>query len=317
MDKQFKPLVSVIVPCWNAANLLPETLASIAAQSCANFEVLMVDDCSEDDTWLVMQKWAASDSRFQAIRLARNQGGGAARNAGLALARGEFIAMLDNDDLWTPDALTMRLSVAELFPEADVIATDFSWFEDKIPAQPAGRLCLGPRAKKALSESYARNVPILLEEPFEAVATTHFAWVGATLVRREAMKAVGDFDPTFSGPADTLLWLLLADRGPFAFAPNITAHYRQRTDSMVGQYREPKEFHYLEVLDRLKLRPNFLRRQSVLRPINAECHHICAIHFRRDARWKQARFHALHALRLRPSSLAYWRDAAVVLLQIR
>ena len=315
MDIQVTPLVSVIMTCWNVASYLSEALASIAAQSWTNFELFMVDDGSSDGTWLIMQHWVASDSRFRAIRFPRNQGVVAGRNAGLALASGEFIAMLDGDDVWAPDALVVRLSVAAVFPQADVIATDFSWFEDEIPAQPTGRLCLGPHAKKALSKSYAKGVPILLEKPFEVVATTHFAWVGATLVRREAMKAVGNFDPTFDGPEDTLLWLQLASRGSFAFTPKITAYYRQRAKSIVSSYRQPKEFHYLKVLYWLMWRQEFSRVRMVLRPIMAECHHVCAIHFRRETQWEDASFHASRALKLKPMSLRYWRDAAVVLLQ--
>lgn len=309
-------VISIVIPCWNTAAYLPQTLSSIASQTFQNFEVLMVDDGSTDDTWRIMQQWATADRRFRPIKQPCNQGLVAARNAALAVASGEFVAMLDGDDIWTPDALEVRVSVAERFPGADVIATDFSWFSDEISGEPVGRVSLGPRAKAALAECYATSRPVLLSEPFEMVATLHFAWVGATLVRRAAMARVGNFDPQFKGPEDTLLWLKLAQQGAFAFAPRVTAHYRQRVGSIVNLLREPKEFHYLKVLDCISPKPEFRTYRPFMRGLMAECHHVCGIHFRRKAEWDRARFHATQALKFEPTSMTYWREATAVWLRL-
>ena len=310
-----RPLVSVIVPCFNTALYLAATLESVQAQTFRDFEVLLVDDGSTDGTLAIMQGFAARNERCKVIPLQQNQGIVAARNAALTQACGDYIAMLDSDDIWTSDALAVRVDVARRHPSAHVIATDFAWFENAPPAQPIGRVGLGPRAKRAFADSFATHEPTLLNDPFELVATTHFAWTSATLVRRAAMAAIGNFDPSFKGPEDTLLWLCLAQRGAFVFAPQLTAFYRQRPGSLVTLQNGPKELHYLKVLDWIRKVPGFAPHGSVIRRTAAECHQVCVQHFRRSGDSAAACSHALSAIKNRPQTWSYWRDLAAASLE--
>lgn len=287
---------------------LDETLRSVAAQTWQHFEVLMVDDGSTDRTWEVMQKWAIKDNRFHAIQFPANRGLVAARNAALAIAKGQFVAMLDGDDIWTSDAIEHRLAVASRCPEADVIATDYSWFENEISPAPIGHVTLGPKARQAFFECHASGKPLYLSDPFDLVATTHFAWVGATLVRSAAMKSIGYFDPNFRTQEDTLLWLRLANCGSFAYSPKVTAHYRQRPSSIVHSLKEPNEFHYLKVLDWVSARPEFMGRSRVIRSIMADCHYISAVYFRSAGQYARANDHARKAIKINPTSHSYWRE---------
>lgn len=309
------PKVTVIVPCFNTAPYLTATLRSVSAQTLQDFEVIMVDDGSTDGTLAIMQKFAADDARYKIIPFQSNQGIVAARNAALAQARGEFIAMLDGDDLWTPDALAIRLKVALSNPTVNVVATDFAWFENEPSVNPTGRIGLGPRAQKAFARSFGTFEPTVLEDPFELVATTHFAWVGATLVRHAAMTTAGNFDTEFKGPEDTLLWLRLAQRGAFAFAPQITAFYRQRPGSLVTLQKGPKELHYLKILDWVRKEPGFAAHANVIHRLIAECHHVCAQHYRRLGDGASACKHALSAIRNQPQFFGYWRELAAASLQ--
>lgn len=309
-----KPFVTVIIPCFNTALYLAATLKSVQAQTFRDFEVIMVDDGSTDGTLSIMQEFAARNERCEVISLQQNQGIVAARNAALAQACGECIAMLDGDDIWTPDALAVRVELAQYHPSADVIATEFAWFEDKVPARPIGRVGLGPHAKRAFASSYATNEPTLLRQPFNLVANLHFAWTSATLVRRAAMSAIGNFDPTFKGPEDTLLWLRLAQRGAFLFAPQLTAFYRQRPGSLVTLQKGPKELHYLKVLDWVRKKPEFAPHASVIRRLTAECHHVCVQHYRRTGDSATACSHALGAIKNQPQAWSYWRDLAAASL---
>lgn len=304
----YVPLVSVIVPCWNLEAYLNETLQSVATQTWQRFEVIMVDDASTDGTWEVMQKWENQDNRFHAIRLPVNQGVVAARNTALAIASGEFIALLDGDDVWTADAIEHRVAVASRYPEAKVIATDYSWFEREIAPLPTGHVTLGPRARRAFSACHQSGEALLLRDPFDLVATTHFAWIGATLVRRSAMETIGFFDAKFRAQEDTLLWLRLANGGSFAYSPKITAHYRQRSGSIVHTLKEPNEFHYLKVLDWVSARPEFLKRRRIISRIKADCHYVSAVHFRSSRDYGLANYHARSAIKLQPTSLPYWRE---------
>jgi hypothetical protein len=99
------PLVSVITPVYNAAHWLPETLASVRAQTLTDWEHILVDDGSADGSVTIAEKAAKEDDRIHLLRMPSNGGPIAARNLALKAARGRFVAFLDADDLWLPDKL--------------------------------------------------------------------------------------------------------------------------------------------------------------------------------------------------------------------
>jgi hypothetical protein len=103
------PLVSVIVPAYNAAATIERTLNSIIQQTYTNIEVLVVDDGSSDDTCAIVLRFAGADPRIRLIRKA-NGGVASARNAAIELARGEFVAPIDADDLWHPTRVTRHVA---------------------------------------------------------------------------------------------------------------------------------------------------------------------------------------------------------------
>ena len=111
------PLISVIVPAFKAANTLPTALPGLAVQRGVNLEVIVVDDASPDETAAVAEAFVARDARFRVIRQLHNQGAYAARNRGLAEARGEFITVHDSDDWSHPDKLATQLAELERHPE--------------------------------------------------------------------------------------------------------------------------------------------------------------------------------------------------------
>jgi glycosyltransferase involved in cell wall biosynthesis len=305
-----QPLVTVVTPCFNMAPYLEETLRSVQAQTLRDFEVIMVDDGSTDETLSVMRRFASADARFKVVRFDRNRGVTAARNAALAQARGEYVALLDGDDLWTRDALAMRVDLLRRFPSAIVVATEFARFEGESPANPVGRVGLGSRAKRAFAHSFAMGEPSLLEDAFELAATLHFAWVGATLVRRSAMTAIGNFEPAFEGPEDTLLWLRLAQRGAFLFTPQITAYYRQRAGSISDVRIGPAEIQHLKALYWVRHRPEFAAHANVVRRIAGKYHYTCAQYFRRLGDTPAACRHALRAVGNQAGEWVYWRELA-------
>lgn len=275
----------------------------------------MVDDGSTDETHSIMQEWVGRDTRFHAIQFPENRGVVAARNAAMDLAKGKYIAMLDGDDLWDSDALSCRVKEAMHFPEAAVIATDFSWFEDLVSPEPVGRVCLGAQARVVFAEVYRSGKPVYFEDPFNVVAALHFTWTGATLVRRDKMTEVGNFDENFDGPEDTLLWLKLANRAPLVFIPVVTAHYRQRAGSLVHLQREPKEFHYLKVLRYVVKSSEFAVRQRTLNKIMSKCYADCAINFRKQEKWRLASEHAIRGVNVDPFDHKHWQNVFAALLK--
>lgn len=301
------PKISVLIPCFNLEKYIGATLQSVLAQTYAPLEIIVVDDGSADNSVAVINEFAAKDSRIKVVAQS-NHGLVATRNTGLAMAGGDYIAMLDADDIWTADALAERVKLAKRFPDADVIATEFAWFQEDLPADPVGRVGLGQRGAQAFAKAFQNNEPMLLTSPFELVATIHFAWVGATLVKRQAMSDIGNFEPTFKGPEDTLLWLRLANHGAFVFSPRITAFYRQRPGSIVHSWKGPKELQYLQVLEWLQPRPEFLAHKRTIAKLLAECHHASAMYYRKTGNRMSAWKHAVSAFRFQPHNLGYWRN---------
>ncbi len=106
-------LVSIIMPAYNAASTLSESIASICAQQYQHWELLVLDDCSTDETRKLAREWTAKDSRIQLIASNANRGVVRMRNIGIRLAKGNWIAYCDADDWWIPEKLALQLELAE------------------------------------------------------------------------------------------------------------------------------------------------------------------------------------------------------------
>lgn len=162
------PTISVIVPCYNAAAYVGAALESILAQQPAPLDIILIDDGSTDASPEIAAAYG------QQLRYYRqhNQGIGAARNQGVRLARGEWLAFLDADDLWTPDSLRLRGQRLADDPHLDGV---FGWLEcfisPELPASVQERFFCPPGAQPA-------------------------RMAGTLLIRRAAFERVGDFDTT-------------------------------------------------------------------------------------------------------------------------
>lgn len=110
-DKYIDGLVSVIIPTYNSEKYIEKTVETVLAQDYDNYEIILVDDCSKDNTRAVLEKLSSTDDRIRFIFQEKNSGAAKARNAGINVAKGRFIAFLDSDDLWEHDKLTKQLAV--------------------------------------------------------------------------------------------------------------------------------------------------------------------------------------------------------------
>lgn len=122
------PLVSIIIPTYNRAHLIGETLDSVLAQTYANWECIVVDDGSTDNTDEVMEKYMAKDARFQYHHRPNDRlhGGNAARNYGFELSKGEYINFLDSDDLFHREAIKTKIELIKFYESDVVISTHTS-----------------------------------------------------------------------------------------------------------------------------------------------------------------------------------------------
>lgn len=117
-----EPLVSVIMPAYNAADYISEAIASVQNQSFKNWELFVIDDFSTDGTCSLVENIIMLDPRIQLLKNLKNEGTGVTRNKGIAAAKGDFIAFLDADDLWLPEKLEVQLK----FMRENQLAMSFS-----------------------------------------------------------------------------------------------------------------------------------------------------------------------------------------------
>lgn len=215
------PCVSVIIPAWNAGATLPETLASAAAQTVTDLEILVVDDGSTDGTAAIAQGAAARDPRIRLIAQA-NAGVAAARNAGLFAAKAPWCAWLDADDLWHPAKLERQLHcVEEASGRLAFVHTGYRMIDSEGLVRPL------PRTIADLSgHSFLRQI-----------ATTQFTNVSTFMAPTELARSLGGHDASLraaglEGAEDLLLQLRLAGRGPAGFVPEALVGYRMHGANM-------------------------------------------------------------------------------------
>lgn len=108
-----KPTVSIITPVYNSAKYIEDTINSVRQQSYEDFEMILVDDCSKDNSREIIENITKIDNRIQYMLLEKNSGAAVARNTGIKAARGKYIAFLDSDDVWKEEKLTKQLSFME------------------------------------------------------------------------------------------------------------------------------------------------------------------------------------------------------------
>lgn len=107
------PLVSIITPCYNAALFIERTIESVLSQSYVNWEIIIVDDCSTDESQEIIREYAEKDTRIKLIINQKNMGTAKSRNKAIEVAKGDYIAFLDNDDIWLPQKLEKQIAIMQ------------------------------------------------------------------------------------------------------------------------------------------------------------------------------------------------------------
>jgi glycosyltransferase involved in cell wall biosynthesis len=211
------PFVSVIIPTRNRAHLLHRTLESVLKQSTENLEVIVVDDGSTDSTAAVA---AAADPRVRVLRNPKPTGVSAARNRGIAAARGEWIAFCDDDDLWAPNKLQQQLTAAGRASANWAYAGDVN-VDDQLRVLSGGPPP-GPEAVMALLPRF---------NPLASGGSN-------VVVRSNILAQVGTFDPTLRRTEDWDLWIRVASKGPPACVRQPLVAYRFHRGNVVWDPRE-------------------------------------------------------------------------------
>ena len=187
--------VTVIIPTFNRGYCLAESIQSVLDQSFTDFELIVVDDGSTDNTPEVMNQF----SDIHKISMKKNRGVSFARNRGMEQARGEWIAFLDSDDLWERHKLATQMKWVERHPDCHAVYTDEIWIRNGVRVNPMNK------HRKYSGDIFRYCLPLCIVSP------------SSVLLRAELLNEVGGFDESMPVCEDYDLWLRIAIRFPFHF----------------------------------------------------------------------------------------------------
>jgi glycosyltransferase involved in cell wall biosynthesis len=216
------PTISALMPVYNAARYLAEAIDSILAQTWTDFELIILNDGSTDGSGKILQRYAQQDDRIKLS--SRNPGGRTnrgipkTRNELLAQASGEFIAVVDADDVSLPDRFARQLAFLRLHPDILCVGSDLNWIDQQ--NRPLGH-CKMPQSNREIQALLLGGIS-MLHHP-------------SALVRRSALLQVGGYDETMVASADLDLWLRLGEIGQLANLPETLLNHRLHSQSITHQ----------------------------------------------------------------------------------
>lgn len=208
------PAVSVITPAYNTAAFIAQTIESVRAQTVDDWELVIVDDGSTDGTAELIEEYHDRDGRIRLLRQS-NAGPSAARNHAMRVARGDFFAFLDSDDIWDPDFLRQQLALFRMYPDTALVTGVARYNGGPLDGRPM--------------RPFTSGYPVLTLRDILADDTAVFIM---TVFRRQVFETIGGLDESQWRSEDYEFWLRAAAAG-FVFRRNPTplGRYRIRDDS--------------------------------------------------------------------------------------
>jgi GT2 family glycosyltransferase len=289
------PLVSVIIPTHDRAELVIHAIESVLGQTYGKLEAIVVDDGSADDTAKAVA--TSNDDRVRYIRIPHSGLPAVARNAGLRIAQGEYVAFLDSDDLWYPEKLALQVACFARSPEVGLVCSN------------ALRLREAEDVRGARSELYLKPGQGHSGRVLEALLRDNFVIASTAMVRRACLEQAGVFDesPSLLAGEDYDLWLRVAAIAEVRYLDQPLAAYRESGASV--RSRQRRDQHWLgmiRIVEKLERGyPEAMQKlQPTVRMALATCHRGLSDHYCAQGRRAEACAHAVTALRLRPSQLS-------------
>lgn len=272
------PLVSVIIPVYNRADVVAETIDGVLAQTYPNIELIIVDDGSKDDTAQVCARYG---DRLLYVKQ-QNQGLAASRNNGFLRSRGDYIAWLDHDDVWMPEKLSLQIAFLQQHPECVVIATDFSAFDAEgyyershaaayyaqIARHGLGGLfpskeTLSTRGIESLPTpppELPATVPVYHGHVYDKMIWGNFLHPPTVVMTRAASMKAGFCEQRFGNDVDYEYLMRVSKLGTAAFIDYPLIRYRYSEGQLSGDKNLAKiALSLLAVLDDLKVKEPMLR----------------------------------------------------------
>jgi teichuronic acid biosynthesis glycosyltransferase TuaG len=221
-----QPLVSVITPVFNRKELIVECIKSVQKQEYKNYEHIIIDDCSSDNTARVVESFAKKDSRIVLLKSARASGGkpGKVRNKGIKIAKGELIAFLDSDDLWG------KRKIGEQVDFMQKNELDFSY-------HPLSRLV---NSSESTTSFWGRDC--FQKDFFRGLFLSNFIPTCAVMVKKEVLEEVGLFEEALKYDEDYSLWMSIAlKKYKMAFLSDVLGSFRRTNHGNINSVLNKKE----------------------------------------------------------------------------
>lgn len=210
------PLVTMIVLCYNQARFAVETLESVKAQTYKHTELIIVDDCSSDDSVAVIERWLQENGiQCNFIRHQRNRGICKSLNEALAISSGKYVSMTASDDVWLPDKIERQITIMESQPESVGVL-----YTDAFQIDESGRTFAG-----TYLATHCKFAEMPQGQILDSLLDSNFIPAMTTLVRRSCYDKVGNYDETLPWE-DWDMWLRLARAYSFIYLATPLAKYR-------------------------------------------------------------------------------------------
>jgi glycosyltransferase involved in cell wall biosynthesis len=292
-----RPAVSIVVPAYNTAPYIAETLSSVLAQTFTDYEIIVINDGSPDTPALESAIHPFRDRIHYIVQ--DNRGLSGARNTGIAAASGEYIALLDSDDLWEPDYLDRQLEVMRNDPELAVVYPNARRFGDRM------------RSGRLFMDQFPSSGPVT----FESLVQQECNVMVSVLARRDVLIAAGLFDDSLRSSEDFDLWLRLVQGGwRIGYHRHPIVRSRLRPDSLTADSITMCQ-HIIRVLAKTRREMTLTPRQiEIVEAREAYYGALLRLHEGRKAFFEGDRKRALAALADANVVLRRWKIAAAMLL---
>jgi glycosyltransferase involved in cell wall biosynthesis len=213
MDRM--PKVSVLMPSFNYARYLPVAIESVLSQSYADLELIITDDCSTDESREIVEHWRRLDRRIVPVLHDVNRGLARARNSGLAISSGEFVALCDADDVWQPEKLKTQMECFRTHPQLGLVHSDSAIIDGD-----------GKQTGQRFSSLLHRKGQITSGNLFEELCERNFLCVPTVILRREAIDYAGGFEENLRSLEDWVCWTKVSRKYSFHYIGEALVQYR-------------------------------------------------------------------------------------------
>lgn len=245
------PKVSIIIPAYNAALYIQKTIDSILAQTVVDFECIVVDDGSTDDTLAVVASY--NDARIKVIAQQNSGGPAKPRNAGIAVASGELICIFDSDDIMQPRKLEEYLLAFAKDGSIDVIFSNFSLINETDGVIAPNFLADYVGFKKHMYPIDNHLYKMDMKMFFIEIIKANFIGTSSVCFKRSLVTNEKLFDESLSSGDDILAWVVLAKKAQFAFLDMVLHSYRKREGSISTKNVEKLLLNKIHVLGKIDI----------------------------------------------------------------